>query len=321
MSRGSPTSAPRATVVAVDFGGTKIDVALARGAGEIHRRIRLDTHAPDGPEQALRRAAEAARALVTADRAEDNGPVAAYAAVCPGVIQDEQVLLAPNLPGWQNLAFARRMAEELDVAEVAVTNDVRAGALAELRFGSLRNVDPGIYLSLGTGIAAALVTQSQVAAGAHRAAGEIAYMTVDPITPAQPGQAALEEVAGGRSLGERASAMLGEQISAQELLSRTDPVARHLVHQALGILADAITNLAVFIDPERIAVGGGMMAAAETILPVLQARLRQVAPFPPEVVAAHFTHDASLHGAIALALDAAAQQAPLQLTPSSGASQ
>jgi glucokinase len=32
--------------------------------------------------------------------------------------------------------------------------------------------------------------------------------------------------------------------------------------------------------------------------------VRQAVPFPPEVVAAHFVHDAPLRGAIALAIDA-----------------
>jgi glucokinase len=316
---GSASGQPR-TVVALDIGGTKIDVALAGAAGEIQRRVRLDTRAAEGPEQALRRAADAARRLASA--AHDEGrSVSAYAAVCPGVIQDEQVLLAPNLPGWETLPFARRIAEELGVAEVAVSNDVRAGALAELRLGALRHADPGIYVSLGTGIAAALVTHAQVVSGAHAAAGEIAYTAVGGSAPVRSGQPALEDLVGGRSLAERASAMLGEPVSAQELFGRDDPIARQLVHQALDALAAAIANLAVFVDPERVAVGGGMMAAADTILPVLESRLHQVVPFPPELVAAHFNHDASLHGAIALALDAAARSAPRQLIPSSGANQ
>jgi glucokinase len=316
----SDASRPPRTVVAIDFGGTKIDVALADRTGGILRRVRLDTLALDGPEQAIRRAADAARTLARTLQDNDEQSVSAYAAVCPGVIQDQQVLLAPNLPGWQHLPFARRLAQELGVADVAVTNDVRAGALAEMRFGSLRNAEPAIYVSLGTGIAAALVAQGQVVSGAHRAAGEIAYLAVGGSAPLRAGQASLEDVVGGRSLAERASAILGQPTSAQQLFGREDPVARQLVHQALDALSGAIANLAVFVDPERIAVGGGMMAAADTILPVLEARLRQVVPFPPELVTAHFTQDASLHGAIALALDAVADSAPRELIPSSGAS-
>jgi glucokinase len=47
-----------------------------------------------------------------------------------------------------------------------------------------------------------------------------------------------------------------------------------------------------------------MMASADLVLSVLSMRAAQTVPFPPEIVAARFTSDASLHGAIALALDA-----------------
>jgi glucokinase len=67
----------------------------------------------------------------------------------------------------------------------------------------------------------------------------------------------------------------------------------------------------VLIDPARIAVGGGLMGSAERVLAALRRRVDQAAPFPPEVVAAHFTHDAALRGAIGLALDAVPEPAAI----------
>jgi glucokinase len=46
------------------------------------------------------------------------------------------------------------------------------------------------------------------------------------------------------------------------------------------------------------------MHSGELVLGALRRRVRQAAPFPPEVVAARFVHDAALRGAIALAIDA-----------------
>jgi len=51
--------------------------------------------------------------------------------------------------------------------------------------------------------------------------------------------------------------------------------------------------------------GGGMMGAARHILPRVAALAQQAVPFPPEVTAARFIHDAPLLGALALALEAA----------------
>ncbi|MFJ8622651.1 ROK family protein [Kitasatospora sp. NPDC093550] len=295
-------------VIGIDFGGTKTEVALADSTGTPLRRIRLATRAEHGPDQILARAGAAARELADHALGALGLPVAAHAAVSPGVIQPDRILLTPNLPGWESLALADRLARELGVDAVAVANDVRAGALAELRLGALRDADPGIYLSLGTGIAAALTVGGRVLSGAHQAAGEIAYL--DPGHPAgaptavfADGHAPLEELVGGKALGERSAAELGEELTAERLFTSEDPAARRIAAQALDTLATAVANMAVLVDPERIVVGGGMMAAEAAILPALTARLARAVPFPPAVRPAHFTADASLHGAIALALD------------------
>ena len=294
------------TVIGVDIGGTKIEVALADAHGAVLTRERLETRAALGPDQALARTAEAVRRLGKVAVDVHGLPVAAWAAGCPGVIQRDRILLTPNLPGWETLALADRLAEEFGVAQVQVSNDVRAGALAEARFGALRAVDTGMYVSLGTGIAGALVVHGRVLSGANQASGEMGYMNpgMAPLDSVAAGCAPLEEVVGGRWLGGRAALLAGEP-SSEQLFRRTDPEARELVNETLRVLAMALANLAVFVDPSRIVLGGGMMAAAETILPTLAELVSGATPFPPEIVAARFLKDASLHGAVALALDGA----------------
>lgn len=305
------------TVIGIDFGGTKIELALARPDGTLLDRERLDTRAELGPWQALERAVEAVRRLEARAREAHAATVIGYAAVAPGIVQSERILLTPNLPGWQDLALARELQRLLNLEHApAVGNDVRAGAMAELRFGALRGTDPGLYISLGTGISAAVTIGGRVLAGANRAAGEIAY--IDPgLAPRRgPGSAPLEEIVGGRSIGERASALLGEQVTAAELFERaaSDEAARAIVDETLDVLARSIANISALIDPELIVVGGGMMASADLILPAISRRLVETLPFPPRVAAAHFTRDASLHGAVALALFEASQPEESQLT-------
>jgi glucokinase len=63
-------------------------------------------------------------------------------------------------------------------------------------------------------------------------------------------------------------------------------------------------NLAIMLNPVRIAVGGGMVRSWEYLRPGLQQALDAGVPFPPELVAAKFPSDAPLIGAVALAVDA-----------------
>jgi hypothetical protein len=74
----------------------------------------------------------------------------------------------------------------------------------------------------------------------------------------------------------------------------------------------------VLINPELIVLGGGMMGSAELILSGLRERLTADAssvPFPPRLAVARFTRDASLHGAVALALEHSHSHAALYPRP------
>ena len=82
-----------------------------------------------------------------------------------------------------------------------------------------------------------------------------------------------------------------------------ETAARKLLDSALDELAVHVANLAIAIDPARIAVGGGFAGSADVLLPALRARLGQAVPFPPELVTARFDQDGALRGAVALALD------------------
>jgi glucokinase len=310
----SASSSPIDFVLAIDFGGTKFDVATATLDGRIVTTERLQTDAAGGADQAVERALVCARELAEAATATTGGRLVAAGASSPGIVLDDRILLAPNVPGWTELPLAARLREGLELETVVTETDVKAAALAESRWGALRGADPGIFLSLGTGLGAGIVLGGRVLHGANGAAGEIGYALrgVHDDGGAADGRAPLEEYAGGRAIGERGSRLLGEPLSAADVLARaeTDLDARSLVDETLAELAVHVANLAVLVDPARIAVGGGLMNRSQLILAALRRRVRQAAPFPPEIVAAQFVHDAPLRGAIALAIDASAQARP-----------
>ncbi|MBT2235728.1 ROK family protein [Nonomuraea sp. NEAU-A123] len=288
-------------VLGIDVGGTKVAVGVSSSDGpEIAERIRLDTGAGT-----LERALAAARDL-------DGAPAAVGFSTC-GVIRDGRIWLAPNVPGWEGLELPRLLREEYGAIPVAIDNDVKAAAAAELRWGALRSVSTGVYLNLGTGLAAALVVNGQVVSGAHGAAGEIGYLQAIPGEPAfADGHVPLEERVSGAALAARGTALLGRETTAAELFALfaaadtsdgalAGPDVAGLVDEALGLLAMSVANLCATFDPECLVVGGGMMGAADLIMPRLTAELRRTVPFPPEVRPARFTDDAPLLGALALA--------------------
>jgi glucokinase len=287
-------------VLAMDFGGTKIAVGSARLDGELIVSERIETHAESGPAQAVERALELARSVVE----RSGGDCLGAGAVSPGIMGDDGVLLNPNLPGWDRLQLPGVLRDGLGVASIAVANDVNAAALAEARWGALAGCDVGVCVSLGTGVKAGIVIDGKVFEGAHGAAGEIGYSLRDPADGAgfASGHAPLEEYVGGRALGLRASALVGAALSAADAFSHPD-LSPDFLDEWLAELSMHVANLAIALDPQRIALGGGLMAHADTILTALRERIAAAVPFPPDVVAARFIQDGALRGAAALAID------------------
>ncbi|UUV33275.1 ROK family protein [Amycolatopsis roodepoortensis] len=293
-------------ILGIDFGGTKVAIGLADRAGSLLVTRRLDTDAQAGAGQVVSRALAAARKLLADEGAADR--LVAIGVVSPGIVLEDRILLAPNVPGWEELRLRDLVAAEFEGLPIAVGTDAKAAALAEWRWGALADTDPAVFLSLGTGIAAAVLVGGRLLAGANGAAGEIGYNLLSPqdTDGFAGGAAPLEEAVGGRGLGGRASALLGRPVTAGELfgLARENAQAKELVGAALDELSMHVANLAIALDPQRIAVGGGLVRSADILLPALRERLAQAVPFPPELVSAKFDQDASLLGAIAIALDA-----------------
>jgi glucokinase len=293
-------------LAAVDFGGTKVALATATLDGEIVDETRFGIDAGRGAKHAVARALGAARSSIARAEAATGGACVAAGVVCPGVVREDGIALAPNVPGWEQLALRPLVQDGLGLERVRVGNDVKAAAVAEARWGTLAGADPALFLNLGTGLAAAVLAGGRVIGGAHGAAGEIGYSLRGVAEPGAfaDGHAPLEEVAGGRFLGVRASRLTGRDMTAAEAFAAADGPTRELVDQALDELAVHVANMALLLDPKRIATAGGMMRSGARVLAALERRLRRAVPFPPELVRARFVQDAALPGAVALARDA-----------------
>ncbi len=296
--------APQDAVLAVDVGGTKVAVGCAALDGRLVAERRLRTPTERGAARVVEQALAAGRALSERLLEGTGGRLVGVGVVSPGVVLSDRILLAPNIPGWEHLSLAREVASALPGVPLAFSNDAQAAALAELRWGRLRGVRTGLYVNVGTGLSAAVVVDGRVAVGGHEAAGEIGYAR--PL-PGLDGPPHLEALIGGRGLGRRASLMAGRELTAAEAFGADDPMIQQLVDEAIEELGRYLANFATLLDPQRVVVGGGLMNAADRILPRLRTWLDEVVPFPPELMPGAFVTDAALRGAAAIAIDAAAR--------------
>ena len=294
-------------VLGLDFGGTKIAMMVCEPSGERLASSTVASGGELGARASFERGIQAARELL-ADAAAGRGLAAV--GVSTFIPFDDRVELAPAISGWDKLAFGQELRGAFPGARIIMATDAKAAAQAEVRWGALAGCDPAVYLNLGTGLSAAIVAGGQVLAGMNGAAGEIGYnlRTMADVGVPLAARTTLEDMISGQALARRAAGHTadGQPMEAGQVFeaSRDVPGLDRLLNDFAAELAYHVVNLAICLNPERIAVGGGMVGSWDRLRPALQDALTAGVPFPPGLVAARFPSDAPLIGAIALAVDA-----------------
>lgn len=302
---------PARSLVAIDVGGTKTTVACYEPATGALRRVQLPTHASGlTGRAALRRLIGAAMQHA---RYVMEPPPLAVAAVFPGAVHKDRLLIAPNAPMLEGIDLRREFVAAFGDTRVVLDNDVKAGALAEHTWGALRGADQALYLNIGTGLAAAAVIDGEVYRGQHGAALEIGYQLTPFADAADTGRwlgwrdnrAPMEALFSGAALDALARELLGAASSAKHLFeSRRADVRQELARRVAGLAAQVV-NLAIAFDVEKIAIGGGVSRQYAHFGRTLVEVMQRLVPFPPALLSARFPFDASLWGALELARRAA----------------
>ena len=295
-------------VLGLDFGGTKIAMAVCELSGDRLGTATVGSGGELGAQASFERGISVARDLLAA-KAPGRG-LAAVGVATFGIPYEDRVELAPAISGWDQLALGRELRAAFAGAQIRMATDSKAAAQAEARWGALAGYDPAVYLNLGTGLSAAIVLGGRVVSGANGAAGEIGYnlRAISDVGAALSARVPLEDMVSGQALARRVNG--GPPMAAADVFeaAASDPDVDALVTSFVTELAFHLVNLAICLDPARIAVGGGMVRSWARLQPSLGRALSAGVPFPPELVVARFPADAPLIGAVALAIDAAGPQ-------------
>ena len=231
----------------VETGGSKILCVIGTGPDDIRAETRIPTGRPD---ETLARAVAFFR--------EQPTRVAAVGIASFGPVHLDSrsptfgcITTTPK-PHWAHTDVARPFREALGVP-VAFDTDVNGAALGEHRWGAASDVDPFVYVTVGTGIGGGGLVNGRLLHGlVHPEMGHLRLphdRTADPFPGACPYHGdCLDGLASGRALRERWGA------PAETLPSDHPAWALETDYLALGLVA-----LVAVLSPKRIVLGGGVM--------------------------------------------------------------
>lgn len=251
--------------IGIDVGGTKIAAGLVRLSDGV---VLARRHAPTEPERGGARVLddviEMAKSLTDEAAALDQRPGAIGIGLAELVSPRGEVLSAATID-WTNLRPLARVAAASSLPAL-LEADVRAAALAESRYGAGRARQSFLYVTIGTGISAALVIDGVPFTGARGLTGTFASAPL--VMPLSGGNVIdgppLERHASGSALAERLREsrpyFTGGGRDVLSLAEDDDADAEWIVRTGGEALGAAIAQLVNMLDPEIVVLGGGLGA-------------------------------------------------------------
>ncbi|MFN2461089.1 MAG: ROK family protein [Candidatus Velthaea sp.] len=306
--------------IGVDLGGSHAMAALVDESGELQERHEqeIEDHAPDAVFSVVEKVIKGALA-----DGRDKA-VAGIGIGSPGNIDPKTgtIRYSPNFR-WTNVPLGDAIRAKFDVP-VFVGNDARCATLGEYAFGAGRGTKNFALLTLGTGIGGGVVSDGQLLLGNQMGAGEFGHHTIRAAGGFVCGcgkTGCFEAQASGTGLLRHAiaaapsfprSALLDvprEKLGSKAIRKSAQAGDGHAFaawNAWIEDLAIGISNVIAFVNPEVIALGGGVSSAGEFMLqalrPIVEARTTMVPRGTTRLVTAMLGNDAGAVGAAAMAL-------------------
>jgi glucokinase-like ROK family protein len=268
-------------VLAADLGATSVDVAIADLSAGIAVHVAEPADIADGPEVILGRVEALFDELLVG---RPGSPVWGIGIGVPGPVEfsSGRPSAPPIMPGWDGYPIRGRFERRYDVP-VWVDNDVNIMALGEWRMGVARGHSNVVFVKIGTGIGAGLISDNVLHRGAQGAAGDVGHVQLGDdrsITCRCGNVGCLEALAGGQALARDGEllARAGKSPRLADILRRdgrltaesVGEAARHgdaasvnLIQRAGRLTGGMLATVVSLLNPSLVVIGGGVSAIGD----------------------------------------------------------
>jgi glucokinase len=298
------------------LGGTKLATAIFDKRGDILRRETI---------QLQRRQGQAVGVLV-ADLVRQNVKDAVAVGICvPGISRRSTgTVWAPNIQGWEDYALLDEIRSAADGLPVSIDSDRACYILGEHWKGNAQGCKDAIYLAVGTGIGAGIMSGGHIIRGAHDIAGAVGWMALErPFNKKFAASGCFESQASGEGIAQTARELLSsgprhvsilrskdtKDLTSYDIfaaLERGDDIAVQTFAKCIELWGMAAANLVSIFDPEKLIFGGGVFGPASVYIPeILDEAAKWAQPIAMKKVkfeASALGTDAGLYGAGLLGL-------------------
>ena len=276
--------------IGIDLGATKIASVLLSQSGEVLKSSQVSTRPEEGPLAVLDRVAEQILDL----EQQSPGAIAGVGIGSPGKVDSNRgvVYNAVNL-GWTEVDLTGEITSRIRQSlPVWIQKDANLSALGEYYFGACQGLQDFVYLGIGSGLGAGIISSGRLITGSDWYAADVGHLSINPEGSqcVCGGRGCAETVASGPGLVRVTRQMLSKFTGKSKLSDRVELTpadvlaAAHegdeLALQALAevgrVLGIIMSACSVILNPLRFVLGGGLgLAGFEFIVPAALHELNQ----------------------------------------------
>lgn len=271
--------------VGVDLGGTNIAAGIVDENGTILYEKTEKTRVERPACEVI--SSIAALVIKTIEGAGlDKSEIKALGIGIPGLVdKDGNVIFCVNL-GWRDIPIKKLLEEHLQLP-VYMGNDATVAALSEYELGSMKGCQSGVMLTLGTGVGGGIIINGQIYSGFNGVGSELGHIIVgkNSYNCNCGSNGCLETFASSTAIIRYTKELLEKSNKASLIYEKLngnidnldakiifdcakegDAVANIAVKHLAKYLSRGIISIINFMDPEVIALGGGVAEAGDFLL-------------------------------------------------------
>ncbi len=273
--------------IGIDLGGTNIATAVMDRDGKILGRSKRKTNSPRPYNEICDDMALCARECVE-DAGLDFSEIESIGVGTPGSVdkQKGEVEFANNL-GFRNTPIVAYLEEKLG-KKVYIENDANAAAWGEYVAGAGKGTSSLVMITLGTGVGGGIIENGRLVTGAFGKGAELGHTVIvaggEPCNCGRRG--CLEAYSSATALIRQTKKAMLENpdsdlwrvvngdinaVNGKTPFLAKDDIAKKVISTYLDYLGEGVLNVINLLEPEVIAIGGGISHEGESILiPILE---------------------------------------------------
>lgn len=195
----------------------------------------------------------------------------------PGTLNDKKIVQSVNL-GLYDYNIIDKLNEKIDLP-IKIKNDAKCAAIAENKYGSLREYKRSLFFTLGTGIGGAVIIDNQLLNTGEMSGCEFGHIIIEKngIECRCGKKGCFEKYGSMKSFKDNLRRELGldEKTRGQELFEMIKNNKKEnddyekiekVVEEYIQNLSIGISNLINIFEPEAISIGGSFVYFKEVLL-------------------------------------------------------